>query len=248
LVVIEFVAIGGAVPWRWGSSGSGISSLLPDDVPPLKSGRRIGYMGEFTESCCHGSSKLQQAVSEETLRVGERWPGQHHLARPTDYDELRLLSLGGETVISEKTSGAGQEQERWEATEGTEAFGRQKIVSRSESIAVFFDGRCEGPGQCRREPGPNVLAPGRRSGDVTLPPQHRGLRVDSINRKPLFVIGLKSPLPTASGKPAPPRACPETDAPDHRSRPSHPPRSWPMRASASRPPARPCHGLCLWPS
>ncbi len=43
-------------------------------------------MGDFTESCCHDPSKLRQAFPKKTLRVGGRWPGQHHLARPTDYD------------------------------------------------------------------------------------------------------------------------------------------------------------------
>src|SRR5712692_10337317 len=50
-----------AAPWRWGSSGSGISNLLPGMYRLLKNGHRIGYIGDFTESCCHGPSKLRQA-------------------------------------------------------------------------------------------------------------------------------------------------------------------------------------------
>ncbi|HJT34493.1 MAG TPA: hypothetical protein VJ783_20855, partial [Pirellulales bacterium] len=44
-----------------GSAESGNSNLLPGMYRP-KSGHRIGFMGDWTDECCHGPSKLRKAL------------------------------------------------------------------------------------------------------------------------------------------------------------------------------------------
>src|SRR5260370_25714134 len=70
----------------------------------LKNGHRIGYIGDFTESCCHGASKLRQAfpigVSNERSGWEEGRRDSTTWARPTVYDAgLLLLSLGCEVLF-----------------------------------------------------------------------------------------------------------------------------------------------------